>query len=183
MKKLVAGAPGWAFVVYLLSLVSPDAAAGQLLPLGPPEYVSASTGTFEIRKELDEYETGWELQFAPRRFWPLPAWAPDLMPVMGAMATSQGTLYGYAGFRAEVLWGKRWVGSGGLAGGLYYRGPGGGKDLGSALEFRTHLELAYRLPGESRLGLCLYHLSNGGIYHLNPGSESLVLTYSARLRK
>ena len=45
------------------------------------------------------------------------------------------------------------------------------------------LELAYRLPGEARLGLCVYHLSNGGIYHLNPGSESLVLTYSARLRK
>lgn len=183
MKKLVAGAPAWAFAVYLLSLVPPDAAAGQLLPLGSPEYVSASTGTFEIRKDLDEYETGWELHFAPRRFWPLPGWSPDLMPVVGAMATSQGTLYGYAGFRAEVPWGKRWVGSGGFAGGLYYRGEGGGKDLGNVLEFRTHLEVAYRLPGESRVGLCLYHLSNGGIHHLNPGSESLVLTYSARLRK
>jgi lipid A 3-O-deacylase len=183
MKKIVAGAPGWAFVLYLLSSMSPDAATGQLLPLGPPEYVSASTGTFEIRKELDEYETGWELHFAPRRFWPLPDWAPDLMPVLGAMATSQGTLYGYGGFRAEFPWGKRWMGIAGFAGGVYYRGPGGGKDLGSALEFRTNLELAYRLPGEARLGLCLYHLSNGGIYHLNPGSESLVLTYSVRLRK
>ncbi len=180
MKKLAARAPGWAFFLYLL-LSHP--AAGQLLPLGPAEYVSASTGTFEIRKELDEYETGWEVQFAPRRFWPLPSWSPDLMPVVGAMATSQGTLYGYAGFRAEFPWGKSWVGSSGWATGVYYRGPGGGKDLGSALEFRTHLELAYRLPGDARLGLCLYHLSNGGIYHLNPGSESLVLTYSAKLRK
>ncbi len=183
MKKLGVRAPAWAFFLYLSSLVSPDAAAGQLLPLGPPEYVSASTGTFEIRKELDEYEAGWELRFAARRFWPLPDWAPDLIPVMGAMATSQGTLYGYGGFRAEVPWGERWVGSGGFAGGLYYRGTGQGKDLGNVLEFRTHLELAYRLPDESRLGLCLYHLSNGGIHHLNPGSESLVLTYSARLRR
>jgi lipid A 3-O-deacylase len=181
MKKLAARAPGWAFFLYLL--LSPDAAAGQLLPLGSPEYVSASSGTFEIRKELDEYETGWEVRFAPRRFWPLPDWAPDLIPVAGAMATSQGTLYGYGGFRMDFPWGKRWVGSTGWATGIYYPGDGGGKDLGSALEFRTHLELAYRLPDESRLGLCLYHLSNGGIYHLNPGSESLLLTYSARLRK
>jgi hypothetical protein len=99
------------------------------------------------------------------------------------MATSQGTLYGYAGYRMDFPWGKRWVGSTGWATGLYYYGTGQGKDLGNVLEFRTHLELAYRLPGESRLGLCLYHLSNGGIHHLNPGSESLVLTYSARLRK
>lgn len=184
MKRLAARAPGWAFFfLYLSALVSPDAAAGQLLPLGPPEYVSASTGTFEVRKEIDEYETGWELRFAPRRFKLLPGWAPDLIPVMGAMATSQGTLYGYGGFRVEVPWGERWVGSGGWAGGLYYQGPGGGKELGSALEFRTHLELAYRLPGDSRLGLCLYHLSNGGIHHRNPGSESLVLTYSARLKR
>jgi lipid A 3-O-deacylase len=184
MRKLVARAPAWAFFLYLLlSSISPDAAMGQLLPLGPPEYVSASTGAFEIRKELDEYETGWEVHFAPRRFWPLPGWAPDLIPVIGAMATSQGTLYGYAGLRMDIPWGERWVGSGGWATGIYYPGNGGGKDLGSALEFRTHLELAYRLPGESRLGLCVYHLSNAGIYHLNPGSESLVITYSARLRK
>jgi lipid A 3-O-deacylase len=181
MRNLVARAPAWAFFLYLL--LSAHSAAGQLLPLGPPEYVSASTGTFEIRKDLDEYEAGWEVQFAPRRFWPLPSWSPDLMPVMGAMATSQGTLYGYAGFRAEFPWGKRWVGSTGWATGLYYHGTGQGKDLGNVLEFRTHLELAYRLPDESRLGLCLYHLSNGGIHHLNPGSESLLLTYSAKLRR
>ena len=170
---------GWAFFFCLLS----HPAAGQLLPLGPPESVSASTGAFEVRKTLDEYETGWEVRFAPRRFRLLPRWAPDLIPVTGAMATSRGILYAYGGFRMEIPLGKRWVGSGGWATGLYYPGDGDGKDLGGALEFRSHLELAYRLPGDSRLGLCLYHLSNGGIHHLNPGSESLVLTYSTRLRR
>ena len=179
MKQLAARAPGWAFFLYLLSS---HPAAGQLLPLGPPEYVSASTGAFEVRKTLDEYETGWEVHFAPRRFRLLPRWAPDLIPVTGAMATSRGILYAYGGFRMEIPLGDRWVGSGGWASGLYYPGNGAGKDLGGAFEFRTHLELAYRLPGESRVGLCLYHLSNAHIFSFNPGSESLVLTYSTRVR-
>ena len=179
MKRIVLRVLGWAFFLCL----SLHPAAGQLLPLGPPESVSASTGAFEVRKTLDEYETGWEVRFAPRRFSLLPRWAPDLIPVTGAMATSRGILYAYGGFRMEIPLGDRWVGSGGWASGLYYPGDGDGKDLGGAFEFRTHLELAYRLPGESRLGLCLYHLSNAHLFSFNPGSESLVLTYSARLRK
>ena len=175
----ISRALGWAFFLFLPSYP----AAGQLLPLGTPEYVSASTGTFEVRKTLDEYETGWEVRFAPRRFRLLPRWAPDLIPVAGAMATSRGILYAYGGFRMEIPLGERWVGSGGWAPGLYYPGAGDGKDLGGVLEFRSHLELAYRLRNESRVGLCLYHLSNGHLFSFNPGSESLVLTYSTRLRK
>ena len=182
MKKLVAGAPGWAFVLYLLSSMSPDAAAGQLLPLGSPAYVSASTGAFEVRKALDEYETGWELRFAPRRFRLLPRWAPDLIPVAGAMATSRGILFAYGGLRMEIPLEGRWVLGGGWAPGLYYPGAGDGKGLGGVLELRSHLELAYRLRNDSRVGLSLYHLSNAHVFSFNPGSESLVLTYSARLR-
>lgn len=175
MKRIVFRALAWAFFFSL----SP--ASGQLLPLGSPEYVSASTGAFEVRKTLDEYETGWELRFAPRRFRLLPRWAPDLIPVAGAMATSRGALVTYGGFRFDYELGQRWVLSPGWATTLYYRGEG--KDLGGALEFRSHVELAYRLPRDARVGLCLYHLSNAGFLGFNPGSESLVLSYSARVRK
>jgi lipid A 3-O-deacylase len=178
MQRLLARALRWAFFLYLSS----HPAAGQLLPLGAPEYVSASTGAFEVRKTLDEYETGWELRFAPRRFWPLPRWAPDLIPVTGAMATSRGTLFAYGGFRMEIPLVDRWAVGGGWASGLYYPGTGAGKDLGSVLEFRSHLELAYRLRNDARVGLCLIHISNGHVANFNPGSESLVLTYSARVR-
>ena len=64
--------------------------------------------------------------------------------------------------------------------GLYYRSPE--FDLGGPLEFRTSLELSYRLAGGAQVGACLYHLSNGGLFDRNPGSESLVLTYRAGLR-
>lgn len=167
----------WAPLVLLLS----RPAAGQLLPLGPPEVVAASSGQFEALREAQGYEVGWEVRYAPRRFRLLPAWAPDAIPVAGAMASSRGILYPYLGFRFELPLGERWVMSPGWATGLYYRGHG--KNLGGVLEFRSHLELAYRLPGGARIGLCLYHLSNGGIFDFNPGSESLLLTYSARLRK
>jgi lipid A 3-O-deacylase len=163
----------------LLALSMP--AAAQLLPLGPPEAVSASTGAFELRDEVDAYEAGWEVRFAARRFRLLPRWAPDMIPVAGAMANSRSILYTYAGFRFEVPLDERWLVSPGWATGLYYRGYS--KNLGGVLEFRSHVELAYRLPGDSRIGLCLYHLSNGGIFDFNPGSESLVLTYSAKVRR
>lgn len=177
MTRLLSRALLWAPFLILLS----HPAAGQLLPLGPPELVSVSTGAFEVRKELDEYETGWELRFAPRRFERLPGWVPDLIPVAGAMATSRGGLLAYGGFRFDFPLSERWVLSPGWATTLYYRGES--KNLGGALEFRSHVELAYRLPREARIGLCLYHLSNAGLFGFNPGSESLLLTYSARLRK
>lgn len=180
MKSRVRKALAWAPFSVLLLCSTP--AVAQLLPLGSPEYVSASSGAFEIfNNDPAAYETGWELRFAPRRLRLLPAWAPDLMPVAGVMAGSRSILYGYAGWRMEIPVGHRWVASGGSAAGIYYRGYS--KNLGGALEFRSHLEMAYRLPKEARLGVCLYHLSNGGIFDFNPGSNSLVLTFAARLRK
>lgn len=174
MRKNVFRALAGAFFLFLSPV------SGQLLA---PEYVSASTGAFEVRKTLDEYEAGWELRFAPRRFQLLPGWSPELIPVAGGMATSRGALLVYGGFRLDYELGRRWVFSPGWAGTLYYRGEGEGKDLGGALEFRTQVELAYRLPNDARVGLCLYHLSNAGILGFNPGSESLVVTYSTRLRR
>lgn len=178
--RVLARAP--LLLMLLSTLSSPLApAAAQLLPLGPPEFVAASTGPFAIRDEdSDTWEAGWELRFAPRRFRLLPDRLPDLIPVAGAMAGSRSILYVYGGFRFELPLGDRWLVSPGWATGVYYQGYG--MDLGNALEFRSHLELAYLLSRDSRVGLCLYHLSNAGIADRNPGSESLVVTYSARLR-
>lgn len=174
--------------VFLLLFLISGPVAAQLWPPGPPVAVAANAGTFEVLDSVSAYEVGWELRFAPRRFRLLPRWAPDLMPTAGVMASSRGVIYPYAGFRFEVplgdlwgsRWGSRWVVSPGAAAGLYYRDRG--KNLGGALEFRSHIELAYLLPGGSRLGLCFYHLSNGGLFDFNPGTESAVLTYTAKLR-
>jgi hypothetical protein len=68
----------------------------------------------------------------------------------------------------------------GFAAGLFHRG--GGQNLGGPVEFRSSIELAYRFGDGSRLGLNLSHLSNGGFYDRNPGTESLVLVWSAAFK-
>lgn len=178
-SRALAGAP----LLLMMMLLFSGPSAAQLLPLGPPEYVSASTGAFAIRDREDgeeTYEAGWELRFPPRRFHLLPRNFPEVIPVAGAMAGSRSILYVYGGLRLDLPLGDRWMVSPGWAAGLYYRGHG--MDLGNVLEFRSHIELAYLLSRDARVGLCLYHLSNARISDRNPGSESVVLTYSARLR-
>ncbi len=144
-----------------------------------PIAITASAGEFGIlRSDVSTYEAGWELRFAPRRFRWLPRRVPALSPTAGAMATAQGTLYVYGGFRFDLSLGQRWSLSPQWATGLYYRDAG--RNLGGALEFRSGIELSRRIGERSRLGLTLYHLSNAGFYTLNPGTESLVLTYTTR---
>jgi hypothetical protein len=125
------------------------------------------------------YEIGAEIQFAPRRFRFLPGFLPEIIPAAGVIAIAEGDLYVYGGVRFEIPLGGPWALYPNTAAGLYHRSDG--FDLGGPLEFRSGVELAYRLPNGARLGLCLYHLSNAGIFHRNPGSESLALTYSAGL--
>jgi lipid A 3-O-deacylase len=150
-------------------------------PLAAEQPVSVAAGVGEVEPLAHGHgvEMAWELRFAPRRFTFLPRFVPELAPVLGSLATSKGALYAYGGFRLDVPIGEHWVFSPSWAGGLYLRE--GGQDLGGPFEFRTALELSYRLNADSRLGLCLHHLSNSGIFENNPGSESLLLLYSVDL--
>jgi hypothetical protein len=102
-----------------------------------------------------------------------------LRPFVGAMGTSTGSGYGYAGLRADLFLGRRVVLSGAEAVGAYIRGDG--QDLGSILEFRSAVELAYRFDNRSRLGVAFYHLSNASIGRINPGTEVLSLFYAIPL--
>jgi len=169
------------FCGIVLLTAAPLAAAPSPWRLGAPETVVASSGVFEPIAHGDSYEIGAELRFAPRRFGFFPSSLPDLVPTAGVSAGAQGSLYVYGGFRFDFPLGERWTVSPGTAAGLYYRAAR--FDLGGPLEFRSQVELSYRLPGGSRLGLCLYHLSNAGLFMRNPGSESLVLTYSTGLAR
>lgn len=101
-----------------------------------------------------------------------------LRPAVGAMATTDETLYGYAGFRLELPVGERWLVVPQTAAGSYGRGDG--KNLGGSVQFRSGLEIAYRVNPESTVGAVFYHLSNAGLERPNPGSESLVVFWSWR---
>ena len=53
--------------------------------------------------------------------------------------------------------------------------------LGNALEFRSGLRLGYEFNNGSRLALELFHLSNGGISEINPGTEPAFISWTMPL--
>jgi lipid A 3-O-deacylase len=130
-----------------------------------------SAGLFDIGQSQKAWEFGVEYRWADFQLWRL-----ELNPVIGVTATEDSGVWVYGGFRWDVEVGERLLVTPQFAVSLYDQGDG--KDLGGTVEFRSGIELAYRLTNDSRLGICLYHLSNASFYDNNPGSESLVLTYS-----
>jgi hypothetical protein len=102
-----------------------------------------------------------------------------ISPVLGAAATSDGTTYLRAGLGRDFELGRRWTTHLGFAGNLYFEGKAG-KRLGGALEFRSAIDLSYRVAPDLRVGVALAHLSNGGLGRFNPGVETLCLTFAWR---
>lgn len=139
------------------------------------EGVALSAGVFNVLNSDTSAEGGFELRLRP--LWQGTAARPWVVrPAAGAMATTESALYGYAGFRLEVPLGERWAASLQSAAGVYDRGDD--KDLGGSIQFRSGLEVSYRLDLGHRVGAVFYHLSNAGLERPNPGSESLVLFWS-----
>jgi lipid A 3-O-deacylase len=145
-------------------------------PVPPAPALAVYAGRFEALSE-DTNEVGLEWRWRPHRFRGQPRWLPDFRPVGGVMATSSSDFYAYAGIAVPfaVSGDDRWMLTPSFAPGIY--ALGNGKDLGGPVEFRSALSLTYGLRPETWVGLTLYHLSNGVLYHHNPGSESFVLTF------
>jgi hypothetical protein len=151
-------------------------AAAPALGAPPVAELVLSTGGFNIGTERPTLEGGLELRLRPRLLLHTRRGPLEVIPLVGALYTSGNAAYGYLGGRVELWLAPRWLVTPSFAGGAYRGGED--KDLGHGVEFRSALELAYLLGDGGRLGLAVYHLSNGGLARRNPGSESLVLTYS-----
>ncbi len=61
--------------------------------------------------------------------------------------------------------------------GFGYYDNGSGKNLGNDIQFRTTLEISYKLKNENRIGLSFGHISNANLGNKNPGVEILNLSY------
>lgn len=167
-RSLLAGA---AVVVGAFSGVggfAPRAAVAQ-----DPSFLTLSLGYFDIIHNDDTALAGGIEWMSTKRLW-------IFQPMVGAMATTDASLYGYAGFGTDFFFGNRWVVTPSIAIGAYSEGDG--KDLGHTIEFRSAITIAYRFDNRSRVGLRFYHLSNAGLGDDNPGVEVLDVTYSIPLR-
>lgn len=136
---------------------------------GDPAYIALGAGWYDMNKQEEE-AADFRLEYRhDRKLWIFKPWA-------GIEATSDGAFYGLAGVLIDVHLGEHFVltpsfGAGGYA-------NGGGKDLGSAIEFRSQIEIAYRFADRSRLSLAFSHISNAGIGDDNPGTEILGAYYA-----
>ncbi|HEX6940510.1 MAG TPA: acyloxyacyl hydrolase [Longimicrobiales bacterium] len=131
-------------------------------------FLTIGVGAFDVFGD-DFRAAQFEVQYRPD----LKLWI--FQPMVGANVTTDESAYVYAGISLDVFLNDRVVLRPSFAPGLYHEGDG--KDLGSALEFRSALEVAYRFDNRARLGLELSHRSNAGIDDRNPGEESLMLFY------
>jgi lipid A 3-O-deacylase len=148
------------------------AAALPPVPREDPSFLTLAGGYFDINDNegAGELRIEWK---GRKRFW-------AIKPILGVMGTTDGSVYGYGGIGWDLYFGRRIVATPSFAVGGYH--DGNGKDLGSVIEFRSALELAYRFDNDMRLGLMFYHLSNAGIDDNNPGTEVLSLGLSVPLR-
>lgn len=137
-----------------------------------PAYVTVSGGYFDYIRGNDagaefsleyrpDYELGWFKPFAHAAY------------------VSNGMTFLGAGLLLDLQVGDNWIIQPSFAP-TWWRGKSGqfDLDLGSAVEFRSRLEVAYRFENKSRLGVSITHTSNGGFEDTNPGTEAVMLNVS-----
>jgi hypothetical protein len=148
-------------------------AAAGAAPAGAQDVTGvAALGAFAVRPEEEAtFLLDLEYRLSPRRY--------GLSPVLGAAATSDGTTYLRGGVGRDFPLRGRWSTHVGFAANLYFEGDAG-KRLGSALEFRSAIDLSYQVAPDLRVGVALAHLSNGGLGRFNPGVETLALIFAWR---
>ncbi len=148
-------------------LVVPDVGRAQ-----EPRSIAFSAGAFNFNKSPTVFEAGIEYRH------PIDVW--KLAVAGGLTANVDGAFYLFGGLRRDFRLGGPWLITPAFGIALYEKGDS--KDLGGTLEFRSALELGHQWPNLHRVAFGIYHLSNAGIHDLNPGSNSLIVTYSLPLK-
>jgi hypothetical protein len=157
---------GAALICVAAALLAPRNA-----PAADPTLLALGVGAYDFLHDQTAAQFRAELRPAQGIFF--------LKPVLGALVTTDRSVYAYGGLRADLLLGEHVVVMPVATVGYFDRGHG--KDLGSHLEFKTGAEFAWRFADASRLGIAFDHISNAGLTHRNPGTESLLLVYSLPL--
>jgi lipid A 3-O-deacylase len=98
--------------------------------------------------------------------------------LIGGMINSDEGLFGYTAIYTDFAFGN-WILS--PSGGVGAYSQGDSKDLGGTFQFHAALDLGYRFENGTMLGVKATHISNAGLNRINPGQESVLLTFSIPL--
>ncbi len=165
------------FIIFLLSS-SPALASGP----GRPYYTS---GRFSVAGDSYSYadlgvgafsfhnvddgdgaaEVNLELRFGRKYYF--------AGPLIGVLANTDGGVYGYGGFYADLSYGKFVLTPVAAMGGY---SDGKSRRLGGTFLFRLALNFDYQAAERLRIGLKLGHISNANLDDKNPGEDELLFT-------
>ena len=99
----------------------------------------------------------------------------DLNPVIGGFVTAKSATMFYSGFETNIGQDSIYLNLSSSAG-IYSNGDG--KNLGNDLQFKSEVNLFYRLGKSSRIGLGSHHISNAGLSSVNPGTNNFYLIFN-----
>ncbi|MDC0418385.1 acyloxyacyl hydrolase [Pelagibacteraceae bacterium] len=138
---------------------------------------SAYTGTFDtVDKEGDDQTTLVGIEHKNKNLF-RNTWIGRFSPTTGAFLTKKSSIYLYTGVEADYNLGPITI-SPSFAPGYYEAGDG--KNLGSALEFKSELKIGVNLFKGSSLGYSYSHISNNDWGDTNPGTDNQSLTFSKK---
>ena len=97
-----------------------------------------------------------------------------LSPITGGFLTENNAFYLYTGAQAEYDLGLFTI-TPSFAPGYYNSGDG--KDLGSALEFKSEIQMSLNLSNSTEFGVSYNHISNASLGDKNPGANSYMINF------
>ena len=139
--------------------------------------ISVYTGTFDvIDKEGDDQTTLIGIEHRNTDLF-RNTFLGKLAPVSGAFVTGRDSLYFYTGVEGQYNLGPVNI-SPSFTPGYYEKGSG--KDLGSALEFKSEIKLGFDILKGSKLGYSYSHISNNDWGSKNPGTDNQQIVFSSK---
>ena len=137
--------------------------------------ISFYTGTFDvIDKEGDDQTSLFGIEHKnPNLF--RDTFLGKFSPVSGGFMTGDSSVYLYTGVEGQYGIGRLKILPSFTPG--YYE-KGNGKDLGSALEFKSEIKLGLDIFESSNIGYSYSHISNNEWGETNPGTDNQQITFS-----
>ena len=136
-------------------------------------YLSTSIGQFDINDTKDSAE--YRIEYLNGSISKLSPGNLSLKPFYGAMINGDDGKYFYSGIRKDIVLSNKTYLTPSFAVGYYDQGKS--KDLGYDLEFRSQLEISYKLESMNRIAISINHISNASLGEQNPGVESMVISF------
>ena len=139
--------------------------------------ISVYTGTFDvIDKEGDDQTSMIGIEHRNTDLF-RNTFLGKLAPVTGAFVTGKDSLYFYTGVEGQYSIGLMNI-SPSFTPGYYEKGSG--KDLGSALEFKSEIKVGFDILKDSKLGYSYSHISNNDWGSKNPGTDNQQIIFSSK---